>query len=152
MSLLIAPDSAEGKERARWDRPKNQRDEEGQFGMNRVGMEVYPRVLYRAGRPTHGNVMITGFHSVHSDDQERVARGQGWSLTQEDAIAAVHAQDTEHATLAAERAYHEPQMSAGAQREAQAVDEQTVFHVPTIPEKKKRGRPTRQAHAQAVTS
>lgn len=144
MAIFIPPDSWEGKERAKWDRPRNQ-TVDGVPGMKNAGYEPYPKVLYRAGRPDHGNVKITGSLTVHSIEQEDVAKGQGWAESQEQAIAAVHDRDTEYAKLAAERAYHERRMSEKAQQEAAAVDSQTVYHVPVIPETpiRRRGRPAR---------
>lgn len=143
MSLFIAPDSPEGKERSRWDRPRNT-TVDGIPGMRCVGFEEYPKALYRAGRPNMGNVAITGSTTAHTQDQESILRGQGWHTTQEAAIQAVHAQHVEFSKLAAERHYVERSMSARAQAEAESYDAETVQHVPVIPEApKKRGRPRR---------
>ena len=134
MAIWIAPDSAEGVERAKWERPKNQMAD-GVHGMNRVGYEEFPKCLYKAGRPKMGGVEVTESTTVRSEQEERLALGQGWARTQEDAIQLVHDQHTELATLAANRAYHEQRMSEPAQREAAdreaAMD--TVQHVPELP-------------------
>ena len=143
MAVWVAPDSVEGKERARWETPKNQTIH-GLHGMKNVGYEEYPKCLYRAGRPDKANVKVTGSLTVHTDQEEAVAIGQGWSLTQEDAIQRVHDQHVEFAKLAAERAFYEQRMSDAAQKEAAAYESGTVQHVPVIPEvpvKRKGGRP-----------
>ncbi len=140
MSVFQSPDSAEGKERARWDRPRNQ-IVDGIAGMKNVGFEEYPKSIYRAGRPSHGNVDITGIKTVHSREQEDVAIGQGWSRSIEAAIDRVHATDRELAQAAAERAYTERTMSPAAQKEAATFEAETVQHVAEIPEKRRPGRP-----------
>lgn len=136
---IITPNSPEGIERAKWDRPKSQ------GGYNRDGYEEYPSVMYKAGRPNMANVAITGSRTVHSDAERLIARGQGWSDTQEAAIAAVHAAHVEHGKLEAERAFQTMRMSEKAQRDAAAREPETVQHVPDLPAVpvKKRGRPAR---------
>jgi hypothetical protein len=134
MSILISPDSPDGKELARWNTPKNQKTDHGLLGMKNVGYEEYPKCLYRAGRPTKANVEISGSLTVRDESEERVALGQGWSRTQEDAIERNHDRDREMAKLAANRAYQERTMSESAQREAAAFESDTVQHVPVIPE------------------
>lgn len=129
---IVTPQSPEGIERKKWDTPKRL----GGYGPN--GHEEYPKTLYKAGRPTKGNVEITESRTVHSESEELVAVGQGWARTQEAAIQLVHDTHVEHAKLAAERHYAERSMSEAAQREAAEADEGTVQHVPVIPEKPKR--------------
>lgn len=148
MSVMIAPDSAEGIERGRWDRPKNT-EVNGVKGMRCVGHEEYPKAMHKAGRPNMGNVQITGSMTVHSEAEELVMRGQGWRANPADAVALVHAEHLEHAKLAANRAYHEQTMSPAAQAEAAAKESGTVFHVPSIPETpiRRRGRPSRATKA-----
>lgn len=106
----------------------------------------YPKMLYR-GESADGGPRIAGCKIVSDDSQERMACGQGWSVTQEAAIAAVAAQQLEFAKLAANRAYNDKWMSDGAKEEARRVDESTMNHLPTIPETpiKKRGRPVKVA-------
>lgn len=140
----IPPNSPEGQERARWDRPKSQ------GGMRCNGFESYPKTLYKAGRPDHANVKITESITVRSEGEESVMFGQGWRPSQEDAIALVHAEHRDHATLAAERHYAESRMSEAAQREAAAVDASTIYHVPVIPETPIRKRPGRKPKAQVT--
>ena len=132
MAILISPDSVDGKELARWITPRNQMVH-GLPGFKNVGYEEYPKCLYKAGRPTKANVEISGSLTVHDESQERVALGQGWSRTQEDAIQRYHDHDREMATLAANRAYQERTMSEKAQAEAAAFESETIQHVAEIP-------------------
>jgi len=134
---IVTPNSPEGQERMRWDRPKSQ------GGMRCDGFEEYPKSMFRAGRPDHGNIKITESCSVGSAHEEARQYDDGWRPTQQAAIDLVKARDQEIAELAAERHYVERSMSPAAQREAAAVDEATVYHVPAIPETpiKRRGRP-----------
>lgn len=106
--------------------------------------EMYPKMLYKASSE-FGGAQISGTQIVHDEVQERVALGQGWSDGQEAAIAAVAARETEMAKLAANRAYNEKWMSAAAKAEANEIDEQTMEHLPEIPEARKRGRPKKDA-------
>jgi len=141
MSVLISPDSQEGKELARWNRPRNV-IVDGVAGMKNVGFEEYPKSIYKAGRPKMANVEITEVKTVRSEEEERIAIGQGWGRTIEHAIQLVHDQHNTFAKLAAERAHVERSMSEKAQAEAAAFESETVQHVPEIPvAHKKRGRP-----------
>ncbi len=135
---IITPQSVEGRELRRWDLPKSR------GGMNRDGYEEYPKCLYKAGRPDHANVKVTGSKTVRDEQEERLALGQGWSVTQEAAIELVHKTHTEMGKLAAERAYVERRMSPKAQAEAAAFESETIQHVaeiPVQPIKRRPGRP-----------
>ncbi len=142
---IVTPNSPEGIERAKWDRPRSQ------GGMRPDSFEAYPKAMYRAGRPDQANVKIVASQTVRSEGEEDVAYGQGWRPTQEAAIALVHQTHTEHGKLAAERAFHEFRMSEQAQREAAAFEGETVQHVPVIPETPIRKRPGRPAKAKVVS-
>lgn len=141
MAVWVAPDSVEGKERLRWETPKGQLVN-GLPGMKNAGYEEYPKCLYRAGRPNKANVEVSGSLTVHSEQEERLALGQGWSKTQEDAIQRFHDNDREMATLAANRAYQERTMSEKAQAEAAAYESETIQHVAEIPRRPGRPRKT----------
>ena len=93
----------------------------------------FPKMLYRA-QSEFGGYKISGCKVVGSEGEELVARGQGWSLTQEAALEAAPARDRELAELAANRAHNDRWMSEGARKEAQAADEATVKHLASIPE------------------
>lgn len=91
------------------------------------------KMLYKA-ESAPGGSRISGFRVVKSEAEELMARGQGWHPKQEEAIAAVGAQELEYAKLAANRAHNDKWMSDKAKAEAQAVDESTMRHLPVIPE------------------
>lgn len=102
----------------------------------------YPKMLYRA-ESADGGPQIAGCKIVGDESEERMACGSGWSVTQEDAIARVHAQHLEFAKLAANRVHNEKWMSDKAKKEASEADESTIEHLPSIPEtpiKRRRGR------------
>lgn len=106
----------------------------------------HPKMLYRA-ESADGGPRIAATKIAADEQAERIAIGQGWSASQEEAIDAVHAQHREFARLAAERANTERWMSSKAQEEAAAVDESTMEHIPSIPETPIRrgpGRPPKQ--------
>ena len=54
MPIIVTPDSDLGKEQARWNRPRNQTDEFGVPGMNAVGYEPYPCMVYKAATLPNG--------------------------------------------------------------------------------------------------
>lgn len=112
-----------------------------QGGKKDFPFQAYPKMLYRATR-ADGGPRINGQIQVDDESQERMQLGRGWALSQEDAIALVHAEDQEHARLAANRAYQERVMSEKARIEANAYDETKITHQPAIPETpiKRRGR------------
>lgn len=95
--------------------------------------QEYPKMLYR-GESADGGPRISAHKIVHDSNQEAVACGQGWSVTQEGALSGVAAHELEMAKLAANRAHQDRWMSQKAKDEAQAVDEQTMQHLPEIPE------------------
>ena len=108
----------------------------------------YPKMIYR-GESADGGPRIAGCKIVKDESEERLACGQGWSVTQEDAIASVHAQQLEFAKLAANRVHNDKWMSDKAKAEAQAVDESTMNHLPEIPRTPIRKRRTKAEMAAA---
>lgn len=80
---------------------------------------------------------------VHSDEEYKRAKDQGWSDTSADAIEAFEREEHKVAELAANRAAGEVRMSDAARAEAAAVDADNFEHVPEIPEapRARRGRP-----------
>lgn len=117
-----------------------------QGGRGGAPHDEYPKMLYQADS-FDGGPRISGYKIVRSEDEQSVAVGQGWCVTQEQAIAAVGERHLLLAKLAAERAATERWMSDKARAEAQAVDESTIEHVAVIPETpiKRRGRPAKVA-------
>jgi hypothetical protein len=108
----------------------------------------YPKMIYRA-ESADGGPRIAGYKIVPDETQERVALGQGWSRSQEEALEAVTAQQLELAKLAANRAYNDKWMSDKARAEAAAVDESTIAHLPEIPRTPIRKRRTKAEMAAA---
>lgn len=102
-----------------------------------VPFQVYPKMLYKASREM-GGPAISGTLIVHSENEESRERDRGWCEGPEAAVAAIKAQDTEFATLAANRAHTDRRMSDHAKAEAAAHDETTIQHQPVIPEKRQR--------------
>lgn len=141
---IVTPTSPEGIERRRWERPRNVL-ENGVPGMNRVGHEEYPKSLHRAGRVKGARVDVVDSKTVRSEEEERIAVGQGWSRTPNEAVEAFHAAYNESAKQAANRAYHDQRMSEPARREAERIEQTTdgLAHLGEIPEQpiRRRGRP-----------
>lgn len=111
-------------------------------GKKDAPFQAYPKMLYRA-ELADGGYRIAEFEIVKDEAGERIACGQGYAPTQEQALAQAEARQLEIAKLAANRVANERWMSDKAKAEAQAVDESTVNHLPEIPETpiKRRGRP-----------
>lgn len=144
---IVTPNSPEGRERAKWEQDFDNpfqirplpREQGGRYP--RVHQD-YPKAMYKAGRPDHANLKIVDFQLAADAQAEAVLEGQGYRWGQQAALDHAKACDVEHAKLAAERHWQEAKMSPKAQAEAQAVDQETVYHVPMIPETpiKRRGR------------
>ena len=158
MGIMHSPQSAWSKEMSKWEMrpvqigdsmvmplPKSQG---GRAGDADIHLE-YPKLLYKAGRPTGTGVQITGYIQVHDASEQRIQEGQGWHDGQQRAIDAVHRDDQVLAQQAANRNFHDRRMSENAQAEAHAAESQSSQHLGEIPRKpiKKRGRPVKQAPA-----
>lgn len=115
-----------------------------QGGKANYPFQMYPKMLYRA-ELADGGARICETKIIHDESQERMALGGGWSDGQQEAIDQVAAQQLEFAKLAANRAHNDRWMSQAAKTEAAEIDEQTMQHLPAIPETpiKKRGRPVK---------
>lgn len=180
MGVIITPESALGKELAKWNTPRNQfvRGSDGEIlkeldgspvrGMNCIGYEEYPKMLYQArtlpnGQTSVGEVaphpmycatpqefeqkslFVEGFNRscqkiVRDEAEERLAKGQGWCNKMGEALER-HEKDQQYiAQIAAEEAFKRKRMSAKAQAEFAAAEDQTEHHVVDIKPAKKRGR------------
>lgn len=149
------PSSGYARELANWEREPTE-DGSVTAGMIRQsraarlhhgceGYEEYPRAMVKYAQTAKGIVMVAS-ESVHTDGERAEAERRGFFATQEAAIEAVEASNTEIAKLAANRAYHDRRMSSKAQREAEAIDSSVARHLGEIPAqrlppKKKPGRP-----------
>lgn len=119
-----------------------------QGGKKDMPFAEYPKMLYQ-GESAMGGPRISGCKIVKSEDEALIAVGQGWSVTQEAALAQVGARQQELARLSANRAHNDRWMSDGARKEADAVDEATMEHLPSIPETPIRRGPGRPPKEQA---
>lgn len=117
----------------------------------RLGADLaeYPKMIYQA-ESADGGPRVSGCKIVHDSQQEAVALGQGWHLSQEQAIAGVHARHLELARQAANRVHNEQWMSDKAKAEARDADESTMQHLPVIPVTPVRKRRTKAEMAAAT--
>lgn len=141
MAVHIPPESAEAKERCKWEA---QFTPFGAPGRPYV-FRAYPMYLFKAGRI---DGVTPGIVEERIADDEQAAanlKSRGFCEDPEAALAAFHASDLEIAKLAAERHYTERRMTAHAQAEGAAADAASGSHVPSVPETpiKKRGRPVK---------
>lgn len=84
---------------------------------------------------------------VNDESEQQKALESGCRFTPQEAVDFVLERDKSIATAAAERAYSDTKMSEAAQREAAEAEEQSDGqHLPEIPEKRKRGRPRKDAN------
>lgn len=162
MGIQLSPDNKYIQELRKWAmRPEMVGDtlvrplpvEQGGRGLGEYipSEHPYPRMLFRAERAPGGPrcdlVTGNGYIIVNDEAEERMQRGQGYHLSQQDAIDAVHAEDRELATLAANMNYNDRKMTPQAQAEAQAVKETSARHLGEIPEKPIRRRVTKKVKA-----
>lgn len=143
MAVLYAPDSAYAKEMVR---------HEAQYspygpGERPYEFRPYPMMVHKAGRPAGGLGAdeIIETRIVESDDQEAIARGQGFRPTPKEALDLFTKDQFTIAELAANGAFHERRMSAKAQAEAFSAREEAGVHLGEIPALpiKRRGRPAK---------
>ncbi len=95
----------------------------------------YPMMLHKAKALVSGGIEITETQTVQTERERARLEPLGFRATPLEAIEALSATQTEHATLAAERNFEVRRMSPRAQLEvAQAEAEAGAVHLPTIPE------------------
>lgn len=80
---------------------------------------------------------------VSDEAQERIAKGQGWANSPQEALEVCEAQQIAIAQAAAEANHAAQRMSDQAQRELREANEATEHHVVDVQPKKKRGRPAK---------
>ena len=145
MSILVDPDTAEAKERVKWEAFPSK------FGNGQRPYEFreYPKMLHKAGRPDNGMGahVIVEQRVAESRAEEDRWRGEGFRGNPLEAIDALEAQRLEFAKLAAEINYEQKnKLSDRASAEvdaARAVHSNPVsLHMPGVPETpiKRRGR------------
>jgi hypothetical protein len=117
------------KEMARWNAPYDYRE--------------WPKMLYRGTTTSAGRVEVEQ-RIVSTDGEEQDALASGWMTNPERAKVAETTRQEAIGTAAAERAYSDRRMSAGAQAEAAAADAAAgAKHLGEIPERARRPRPSR---------
>jgi hypothetical protein len=123
------------KEMAKWNKP--------------YVYQEFPKMLFRGTTTTAGRVDVEQ-RIVATAREEDDARGMGWVVNPQAAKEAETARQEAVGTAAAERAYTDRRMSAGAQAEAAAADEAAgAKHLGAIPERPRRPRPSRAKKAAA---
>lgn len=154
--LMPGEDRYKGELR-RWNTPRRL------GGMKPDGIDEYPKMLMRARRGPNGGPfkVIDPFDEQWSmqncktvgnrDEEERaLSSGEGWKLSQAEAIAHQNALETEISNAAAERQWSEKRMGEKARAEAALVDDSTFEHVPVVTTEavaavRRRGRPRKTA-------
>lgn len=108
----------------------------------------FPKRLYRAvRREDKPGIIFDGF-TVNDEAEQRNMQSRGYAVSQQAAMDALEAEQTEHGKLAAEREYEikHGRISEKATREVRAAEaEHGATHLPAVPETpiKKRGRPAK---------
>jgi hypothetical protein len=111
---------------------------------------MFPRTMvYRAQKLRNGKVVVlepdylpVTTKIVDTEGDYQLALSCGWCPHPMDALKRFEEEEQALGQIAAERAYRDSLMSAPAQREADAIDRQTVKHLGEIPEQpRRRGRP-----------
>jgi hypothetical protein len=173
MPIVIPVESAWGRELARWNTPRNRyvedsqgetlRDEQGHpiKGMGAVGIEPYPRMLYKAQKNALGKVLcrdvipsaewypgderafaaaclaVESFNrrcefTVQDEDQYRQKIRDGWCDTAQDALAAHERLEQAIGNAAAEANHAAKRLSQQAQDELAAAGAETHQHVTDV--------------------
>ena len=167
MGVVINPDSDLGRELQRWNQfPMHKPDGEILPAGNPYVFRPYPKMLYKAHPDRSGkarcmmaepdplyfatqpeydravrdtiqfNARCT--RKVHDEADERLAKGQGWTETPNQALAVYEREQQAIGNAAAERAYSDQRMSARARAEAEQADAATHEHVAEVKAPKKR--------------
>lgn len=129
MAVQFSQDSAFAKEMVKWEA---QHTPLGAPGRPYVFYE-YPKMVYRATRPTSGPPEIAEAQIVDGPLSEYL-RARGFRDSALEAIALVEQTELEHAKLAAEINFDVRRMSPEAKREAEAAMADASGHLPSVPE------------------
>jgi hypothetical protein len=171
LAVVVTPESALGKELWRWDhttRETNPHDP-AITGMRPATFQAFPKMIYKAVKTATGKVVCmpplpqpVGFLSpneyfqayaqaeaiqkqcfklVDSDEALRVAKGQGWTESPDEAIAQFEREEQALGNAAAEAAFQAQRMSDKARIEFTRAQDDTMHHVAdVVPDKKKKAR------------
>lgn len=163
MPVVINPESEYAKELAKFEQHQTKICGDNPPG-NPYRFRPYPKMLYKAVKLPSGKVVCmpgepnpafypdvnqfnfamaqhqaieqSCYKTVHSDDEERTAKHDGWRESPKEAIEHFEALERDIAKAAAERAFSDQRMSEKARAEAKAADEATDDHVPDVPRKR----------------
>jgi hypothetical protein len=169
MPVVHKPASAYGQELRKWEQHHTQYsiDEEGNSRPgNPYVYREFPKMLYRAHQWRNGQFMVsappvtvfetgperfglaeeeaTVFNrscqkTVHSESEERIAFGQGWRRSPQEAMDLHKKEEWDLAEVAANAAFNASKMSERAHAEFEAAQGEDLAHVPDPAAPKKRG-------------
>lgn len=141
MAQVITQDSAFAKEMAKWEAyPSVYSPQAGRpYNPN----ARWPAMFYRVGHKNGGALEILERREAADEVEGRNLYSRGFGNGVQEAIDLFEQQQTEIATLAANRAHSDQRMSEKARGEAAAKDAETLEHLPVIPETPIRRRPGR---------
>lgn len=160
MAVVVTPESELGKELAKWEQHRTSYVGPDQQPGNPYQYRPYPKMLYKAQKTAQGKVLclppmpnVNAFTSqaeylramaeaealqqacvrvVESDTQERLAKGQGWSASPEEALAQFEQEEQALGNAAAEAAFAAQRMPEKARREFEAASKVGLEHLPDV--------------------
>ena len=152
MAIILNPDSEISREMQQWNTQKRH------GGKNANGFEPFPTMLYKAFARDNGKVMCgdplaavgdpvgEAFSRscqliVQSEYERDNAVRDGWSLSPDLAMDKYERDMRGIAEVTAQRHYADQGMSELAKIEAKQADDATHEQVPSLPSKRKAGRP-----------
>lgn len=143
MPVRWAPESEYSKERVKWEAYPTELGPPGRP----FQFYPYPMMLHKGGRRDGMTPDIVDSQIATTDLERANLLSRGFCESPVDALAAFHAEELEHAKLAAERNWDvKNRLSAKAGAEVAAAEAGHAGHLPTMPHTplKKRGRPAKQ--------
>ena len=152
MAIIHNPDSEYSREMTKWNTQKRH------GGMGANGYEPFPKMVYQARARENGKVMCGDPLAAVGDavgeafarscqqivqNQEELDKSvkQGWYDTPDLAMAGYEVAQRSMADIAAMRHFTDQRMGQTAQAEAKVADDATHEHLPSLPSKRKAGRP-----------
>lgn len=162
MGVVISPESELGKELWKWDHAVNESHPSDPTirGLRPTTFQAFPKMVYKATKREDGRIeccppepqineflSLNEYHRafakweavirgsqrlVHSEDEHRRAKNDGWCGSPREAIDHQKALDEAVSTAAAEAHFAATRMSEKAQREFRAVDQATSEHIADV--------------------
>lgn len=145
MSMIIAPDTAYGKELWKWEHHEGEAHpaDSSIRGMRPSSFRTHPAMMYKA---TNKNPWVFESEIAADETQQRNLESRGFVAGGKQAAAdAYDAHMQALATAAAHRNYEDRNISEKARAEVNAAEEASSTHLGEIPSTpiKKRGRPVK---------